>query len=64
MRLQPTSFAKRLNFYLRGKKDVKAGVLWCPYTPNSTEASLWWRGFAGKQAPINKATYLVHEQKR
>lgn len=59
MKLQPMSFAKRRGFYLRGKRDVNAGVRWCPYTPNSTEAWYWQRGFDGKKAPHNPAALLA-----
>lgn len=60
MRLQPMSFAKRLGFYMRGKQDQKAGVRWCPYTPNSTEAYLWERGYSSKPAPVNRESYFVN----
>lgn len=59
MKLQPMSFAKRLGFYLRGKRDAKAGVRWCPYTPNSKEARWWQRGFDGKKAPVNPLVYMA-----
>lgn len=59
MRLQPMSFAKRIGFYNRGKQDKKEGVKWCPYTPNSTEAWLWQRGFEGKKPPTNRLVYMA-----